>query len=308
MLNLIARATTRLAATLAIGLLAASSLGASAALADAVAVTAPRVINVTTDSAPGWTPSVELEHGAREALDDFLGDLDGGRGPEAYNSLVAANRRDQSLATFSLQLAKFNTLAGAVRERRITQLTWTKDPANAPAPGVYAAFDLTSRFANVDRHCGYVVLYQSPNGGAFQVMRQEYAYIDNATALDLEKQEKGRVITAWSQLSATCPNYHDDAPLPEEPHSNGGMTVAATLADLRSRKGVTLSEQSGWTIADEASTFSQWSFTPAEHPANPAFVKRRVVNKKGAAYIDTQVYCEASKAACDDLVRAFSKQ
>src|SRR5439155_9094548 len=119
---------------------------------------------------------------------DFLAAMDGGRYADAYGLFLADfNRRYQSLAQFSDRIGKFNAKAGAVKERRIVKVTWTKNPAQAPAPGVYAAIDLISRFANIDRHCGYIVLYQPPAGGDFRVTRQEDNYLDNATAESIAK-------------------------------------------------------------------------------------------------------------------------
>jgi hypothetical protein len=88
------------------------------------------------------------------------------------------------------------------------KVTWTKDPAQAPLPGIYAAIDLAGQFANVDRDCGYIVLYQQPAGGDFAIMRRENNYLDNATARNIEeKQSKAEVEKIWGRLSRYCPNY-----------------------------------------------------------------------------------------------------
>ncbi|MFT4254701.1 MAG: DUF4019 domain-containing protein [Caulobacter sp.] len=162
-----------------------------------------REVNVTTDSAPGWIPSAALEQSARSTVLAYLGDLDSGRYADAYAALDARNRQETP-EEFSARLKAFNRLAGPVRERRILKITWTKDPARAPAPGVYVAVDLAGWFANIDRHCGYVVLYQKPSGGGFTVMRSEEYLLDNATASGAVSAEAER---AWAQISRNCPNY-----------------------------------------------------------------------------------------------------
>ncbi len=167
-----------------------------------------RQITVSKDSAPGWSPSVDQSRQAIDSTRHFLSSLDEGRFTEAYAWMADVNKKDQSLAEFTRETARFNALSGPVKERRILLVTWTKDPPVAPYPGIYAAVDLASRFANVDRHCGYIVLYQPPTGGSFVVMRRENTYLDNATAQKMEKERsRAEVESAWAQASRHCPNY-----------------------------------------------------------------------------------------------------
>jgi hypothetical protein len=74
--------------------------------------------------------------------------------------MTASRRAAQSLDDFEKLAANFNAEAGPVIYRRTVHISWTKDPANAPAPGVYVSVDLISKFAKVDRDCGYIILYQ----------------------------------------------------------------------------------------------------------------------------------------------------
>jgi hypothetical protein len=97
-------------------------------------------------------------------------------------------------------------------QRTILKVTWTKDPAAAPFPGVYAAIDIATHFVNVDRHCGYVVLCQRPSGGDFEVMRQESNFIDNTTAEKVERQQSRVALDkSWAALAGNCPNYGSTA-------------------------------------------------------------------------------------------------
>lgn len=279
----------------------------------------PRVVNVTSDSVPGWLPSEELEEQAKRTALDFMTDMDGGKYAEAYVFLADIDRKNQTLSDFSERIRQFNARAGAVLERRIVTVTWTKDSAKAPFPGIYAAIDLVSRFANIDRHCGYVVLYQAQSGHSFQVMREENNFLDNTTAAGIAKQSSSLAVEkAWAELSAHCPGYRmhmgpdrqptQSGPLPEAPNSQiGYSSVEAALAALHSKAGVVLTNQGGWTIAEDAATQTIWSFPPSGHPAYPAAVKRQVVNRADGTYIDMAVHCGASKTACDDLVRSFEQ-
>ncbi|CAN5407535.1 hypothetical protein BH10PSE4_BH10PSE4_17590 [soil metagenome] len=272
------------------------------------AVDAPRQVNVTSDSAFGWIPSREQEAAAADAATTFLGARDRGMAPDAYALLADKNQGQMPYVEFSQDLARFNTEAGAVIERRIVTTTWTKDSPTAPVPGVYAALDLVSRFERIDRHCGFLILYQAPTGGSFRVMRQEDNYIDNATA---KRMSKAEIETTWARLSARCPNYavaETQAPLPEQPGSSIGYpSVAAALAGLHKRTAVKFSTRDGWTVAIDTTSMAIWSFPPRGHPAYPAAVKREAVQEGANASLRMNVLCEAAKAPCDDLVRTFQQ-
>jgi len=96
-------------------------------------------------------------------------------------------------------------------------------------------------------------------------------------------------------------------PLPETTNSEVGYhTVAQALTSLRARHDVSVSTERGWTIITDEKNLTIWSFAPASHPAYPAVV-RRVVRARpgGGSDINMSVLCEASKEACDQLVREF---
>lgn len=267
----------------------------------------PRVVNVTPDSAPGWTPSVELEQRARKTALDFLAAKDSGRASDAYSMLANDTRALIPLADYLQQAASLRAKTGAVTERRIVAITWTKDSRSAPHPGLYVAVDLVSRFANVDRDCGYLILYQAPASDRFVVAREEEALFDNATARSMTPEQAN---AAWANVAAGCPNYPGvaPAPLPEQTGSSIGYpTVDAALADLHKRPGVTFSERNGWTVASDPATNTFWSFPPRGHPAYPAAVKRQLIQQGEAVSLQMSVLCGGPKAACDDLVRAFQQ-
>jgi len=270
-----------------------------------------RQISVTSDSARGWLPTVAQVEQARKATEEYFAAKDAGRTAEAYAFLAEINRSHQPFAEFAEEVRTFNLQAGPVKERRVAAVTWTKDPAQAPMPGVYAALDIVSQFTNIDRHCGYLVIYQSPSGGDFQVMREESNFMLNASAATIEKeQSRAGVDAAWSRLSANCPNYQpaDSAPpLPEQSSSVGYSTVGAALRALKSRPGVQFATQAGWTIATDEAAKTIWSFAPASDPAYPAVVKREVVQTGTVIEMKMSVLCGASKPACDNLVRQFEQ-
>jgi hypothetical protein len=85
----------------------------------------------------------------------------------------------------------------------------------------------------------------------------------------------------------------------------GYPTVAAALADLRTKPEVEFSEQNGWTIAADKSHFTLWSFAPQGYPAYPSVVKRTAVQTATGSNLKMDVLCEASKSACDQLMLEF---
>jgi hypothetical protein len=165
-------------------------------------------VNVTPDSTPGWIPSIGLRQQAIKIVEMLVDALEGGRYAEAYGLLSDVNKRAQTLAQFTQNEEKFRILAGPVKFWRVLKITWTKDSARAPFPGTYAAIDLAAQFANIDRDCGYIVVYQQADGSDFKIMRRENNYLDNATARAIEqKNSSAEVVKAWAQLSRHCPNY-----------------------------------------------------------------------------------------------------
>lgn len=305
----------RPAIVISIGGLLALALASCGPPAAAFGADPDESITVTSDSAPGWLPSQEQVRQARTTALDYLAAKDGGRMSQAYGFMAEPSRALLPLADYSAGVGRFNQEAGAVRSRKIVLISWTKDPAQSPAPGVYAALDLISAFANVDRHCGYMVLYQAPAGGAFTVMREEDNYLANAEYDRIARtRSKAEAEQTWARMSANCPNYpaaptaDAPAPLPETPGASVGYaTVADALAGLRARAGVTMSQAHGWTIATDEAAQTVWSFAPPDDPSYPAVVKRAVVERDGHVFMDMRVLCEASKAACDTLVRQFQQ-
>ena len=98
-------------------------------------------------------------------------------------------------------------------------------------------------------------------------------------------------------------------PLPEQPNSTVGYpTPDAALTALHAKPSVEFSTQDGWTIASDPDTNTVWSFPPQRDPAYPAVVRRQMTPAPGGKVaVQMDVLCSATKAACDDLVRAFER-
>ncbi len=100
----------------------------------------------------------------------------------------------------------------------------------------------------------------------------------------------------------------DPPPLAEvKGNATGYSNVGEALAALRSDPDVVEREQQGWLLFKDRRNFTLWSFPPKGHPAYPSAVKRAIVKKDGAMYVNMNVQCGASKKACDQLVRDFQQ-
>ena len=87
----------------------------------------------------------------------------------------------------------------------------------------------------------------------------------------------------------------------------GYATVADALASLQTNPKVQVSVQSGWIIASDKESKTQWSFSPKSDLSYPSAVKRIVEERNGTVFVHMDVLCEASKSACDNLVRKFQQ-
>jgi hypothetical protein len=115
-------------------------------------------------------------------------------------------------------------------------------------------------------------------------------------------------LTTVASLAGAHEAQSTQTPLPE---AQGEVieypSVAAALQGLHTRSGVVFSTENGWTIATDEAHYTIWSFAPPSYPAYPAVVVRQVIPEGSGSTIEMNVQCEASKAACDDLVRTFSQ-
>jgi hypothetical protein len=87
----------------------------------------------------------------------------------------------------------------------------------------------------------------------------------------------------------------------------GYPSVQAALEALRARSDVKVTEQDEWIIINDPVSTTLWSFTPMNHPAHPAVIKRSVVENNGGTYLDMKGLCQAEKAACDKLMEEFKE-
>ncbi len=115
-----------------------------------------------------------------------------------------------------------------------------------------------------------------------------------------------------AQTAATVP---PPAPPPSPPPAApltagdaiGYATVAEARAAINQRKDVETREDGGWLIVADQPSGAFWSFTPPDHAANPAVIKRTIHEKEGKVSVAMATLCEAPKPACDELTRQFEE-
>ena len=194
----------------------AIALSLAASGAQALDQTAPpisaRVVNVTNDSAPGWIPSEALESETNLVVQNYFKLFDKGDDQALWN---LASPGLQSLTTYAKYRSdnkRVRADLGRLKRLAVLQVTWTKDPAAAPAPGIYVAIDVTGQFSKTKRHCGYLVLYKAAPADPFRLARIENNYITDASAKKIAAgKSSAEVARLWSELSANCPNYQPPA-------------------------------------------------------------------------------------------------
>ena len=119
----------------------------------------------------------------------YLRAKDAGDYAAAYTRIDATMRDYLTPDLYRQQAATFNAGAGKVVARRITRLTWERDPVEAKQPGLYVAADFVSRFANLDLHCGYIMWRQAEDGG-FRIVREEQSFVDKDTIRQMPPERR----------------------------------------------------------------------------------------------------------------------
>jgi hypothetical protein len=86
-------------------------------------------------------------------------------------------------------------------------------------------------------------------------------------------------------------------------------SVADAKAALEAEDGQStiVTHPEGWVIVNQPAAAAQWSFTPPEHVAYPAVVRRII--RRGpdrAVKVETSSLCEAPATACTQLLVEFA--
>jgi hypothetical protein len=134
-----------------------------------------------------WSASSTQIERVKNQSRAYFSAKDGARYQEAYALLGTSLQQQTPFSRWNFLAQHFNATAGQVSQRDIKKITWYKDPPQA-APGIYAAVDFSSQFANVNVHCGYLVWVEQ-NDGSFRLIREEQNTIDKDTESKLKPGE-----------------------------------------------------------------------------------------------------------------------
>ena len=143
-----------------------------------------RAVDAAALRAPGWQPSEADQRAVLAATYAYFAARDRGRYPEAWSMLSESLKQISPIAKWQRDAANFNAAAGAVRARRVTEITWYNNPPDASRPGVYVAADYSGEFEQLEFVCGYVTWQVQPDG-SFRLSREEQNLLDKATAKNL---------------------------------------------------------------------------------------------------------------------------
>jgi hypothetical protein len=99
----------------------------------------------------------------------------------------------------------------------------------------------------------------------------------------------------------------EDGAAPAKPIDFPSVAAALKALEARDGNGAIVTHADGWTIVNEPLASAQWSFTPADHPAYPAVV-RRVIKRAPDGLVSVEIgsLCDAPKAACTKLLAEFA--
>ena len=146
-----------------------------------------------TTGNPPWNPSDQQKSRAVETVSRYLAAIDGGRFREAYDFYSAGFKSMVPIEKFEAMEQNFRSTSGGDPVRTETRITRYKDPQNAPAPGVYAAFNITCKFKNINLCEEIFILHEQANG-TFILNRQERNIVDKENEQkirDLQENRRG---------------------------------------------------------------------------------------------------------------------
>jgi hypothetical protein len=118
-----------------------------------------------------WQPTAEQRERVLRDVLAYLAAKDARRFADAYAMFTPMQKAAVPFSRWEADMQTVYGQAGTPEGRTLKKVTWYKNPANAP-PGIYAAVDFSSQFAELSLHCGFVAMQQQMNG-SFGVAREE---------------------------------------------------------------------------------------------------------------------------------------
>jgi hypothetical protein len=142
-----------------------------------------------------WNPPEAQVQRLVKQTYDYFSARDGKRFADAYANFSQSQKQTVPFDGWKGQLEEFYNKAGALEERRITKVTWYKNPSNAK-PGIYAAVDFIGQFHNLALYCGFVAWHQQMDG-SFELVREEANLVEKAVAVRMTPEMMKRARTEF---------------------------------------------------------------------------------------------------------------
>jgi hypothetical protein len=142
-----------------------------------------------SESAATAGPTDALQQAVLAATYGYLAAKDSNRWSDAYGMLSQRAKLGAPEPDWTGKAQEFHEQAGAVKARRVTEISWYRDPPEAPEPGVYVAADFSGAFTNVDFICGYLV-WRLEADGSFRLAREEQNFLQRRRGAKLTQLDR----------------------------------------------------------------------------------------------------------------------
>lgn len=167
----------------------ASPQASSVAVADIPHVVAP------SNQDKQWQPTAEQrERVVRDVL-VYLAAKDARRFADAYSLFTPSQKAAVPFERWQADMHAVYAQSGQAQGRTLKKVTWYRNAVNAP-PGIFAAVDFSSEFAELSLHCGFVAMQQQM-GGLFGVAREEENSISKREMARLTPEALQRIRTQY---------------------------------------------------------------------------------------------------------------
>jgi hypothetical protein len=138
----------------------------------------------------GWRPTRAQIDQVQKQSYAYFSAKDGGKYQDAYSMTSASLQQLSPFEQWSAIADHTKAKVGAVLWRNLRRITWYKDTPQGP--GVFAAVDFNSQFANTEVHCGFVAWQEQPDG-SFALVREEENFIESAQARSMKREDFERI-------------------------------------------------------------------------------------------------------------------
>jgi hypothetical protein len=116
----------------------------------------------------------------RALVSRFFAEYDQGASDLAWQMFSPKTQQILTLSDWRDKRAVFLRAAGIPLSHDIDKVTWLRDPANAPYPGLYGVFDVSCRYTLLQMCAEVIVLYSEKEGAPFTVMRHDQYSVEAA--------------------------------------------------------------------------------------------------------------------------------